>query len=509
MSVRSRHLLRLGVVAAATVTAVLGAELFVRVLDGYALTSIALVRGEPRLDPATPPGGKFLDVADVERYVTAAPVAAGVMREWFVLDPMVPPASPVDPELERRYWRHKGHELESVYQWNRAYVREAVCEGSDIDDAVFRHLDDTYVFDAPDGASRPSYRFLPRTHYPSGLRTNAFGWRGAEIDPAKDARKIRLAFVGASTTVGAHADAFSYPEHIGRWFTEWARTHHPELSVDVINAGREGIDSTNIAAIVDQELAPLAPDVVVYYEGANQFWPSNFVANDLPLRLLRTMAAPPWIQAHSALASRIAQVGRRAGQDGSEPPKPPLWVRWPADLSEGDPPLDDPRLPVQLPAILSDLDKIRVDLERRGAALVLSSFVWLAFEGMQLDPVRDAFLFDYLNRAYWPFSYAHIRRYVDFENRVFRKYAALHGLPFVDVAAAFPNDPRLFVDAIHMTAAGVRLYAWLAFQQLVPHIEAAIASGRIPRTAAHPRAAFPSTDRHLVSIAEIRSSCPR
>jgi hypothetical protein len=135
--------------------------------------------------------------------------------------------------------------------------------------------------------------------------------------------------------------------------------------------------------------------------------------------------------------------------------------------------------------------------------------VWLAFEGMQLDPVRDAFLFDYLNRAYWPFSYAHIRRYVDFENRVFRKYAALHGLPFVDVAAAFPNDPRLFVDAIHMTAAGVRLYAWLAFQQLVPHIEAAIASGRIPRTAAHPRAAFPSTDRHLVSIAEIRSSCPR
>jgi hypothetical protein len=500
-----RAIARLAMALVATVAAAMGAEAIVRALDGYSLASLTLVRSTSTA-PSAPVGGKLVNPADVGAMARDLPVAGGVDPRWFDLDPPPLPPLAVDAELDRRYWRHKGHELESVYEWNRAYVQEAICSGAAVDEAVFRHLDDIYVYDAPGGASRPSYRFLAAAHYPSGLRTNAFGWRGADIDPEKPTSRLRIAFVGASTTIAAHRDPYSYPEYVGRWLEEWARARRAGLSVDVINAGREGVDSSSIAAIVEQELLPLAPDVVVYYEGANQFWPSNFVANDLPLRLLRTMRAPRWFETHSALAGRLVQVSRRAAHDGTEPAKPPLWVRWPSDLDEHDPPLDDPRLPVQLPSILADLERMRRVLQDRGGVLGLSSFVWLVHDGLVLDPARDAFLFEHLNQYYWPFSYAHVRRYVDVENRVFRKFANLHQLPFVDAASQYPRDPRLFVDAVHMTPAGVKLHAWLVFQQLVPYLDAAIASGSQPRGAAAP-APPPLRARRLVRISDLRASC--
>jgi hypothetical protein len=502
---RKRTFARLTAVTLATALAIMAVEAIVRSVDGYSVASLTLVRHERTPRPAALPGEKIVEPAEAAIFLDRIPLTPGVNRDWFALDPAPLPASDVDREIDGRYWRHKGHELESVYEWNRAYVSEAVCAGGDIDRAVFRHLEDIYVFDPPPGATRPSYRFLASTHYPSGLRTNAFGWRGAEIDPAKPATKLRVAFVGASTTVAAHSDSFSYPEYVGRWLEEWLRTHHPALTLDVINAGREGVDSSSIAAIVEHELLPLAPDLVVYYEGANQFWPTNFVANQLPLRLLRTMRAPAWFETHSALAGRLLQVTRRAAHDGREPAKPPVWVRWPPDLDEHDPPLDDPRLPLQLPVILSDLDRMRRMLTDRGGALALSSFVWLAHEGLVLDPARDAFVFAYLNDSYWPFSYAHLRRYVDFENRVFRKFARAGPLPFLDVASTFPMDPRLFVDGIHMTEAGVKLHAWIAFQQLVPHLDAAIAKGTFSRQAQS--SPPPRRERRLVRVADIRATC--
>jgi hypothetical protein len=81
--------------------------------------------------------------------------------------------------------------------------------------------------------------------------------------------------------------------------------------------------------------------------------------------------------------------------------------------------LGDTRLPVQLPRILHDLDTIRGATTDGGSVLMLSSFVWLVAPGMVLDSARDVLIYRELNERYWPFSYAHMRRFVDFENRVF------------------------------------------------------------------------------------------
>lgn len=500
---------RIVLASASVAAACLAAEAATRLVDGYALWSTRLVR--VRAGASTPSDtGKLMDPRAAGEYAARLPVADSVQRNWFSLNPAPVPVPPVDPELERRYWSSPGNELPSVYEWNREFVRRVMCGGTTEYPylaAQFRRLTDAFVFEPADRQPYPTYRFLRSVRYPSGLVTNAYGWRGPDLPMSKPAGRIRVAFVGASTTLDAHGDPFSYPEYVGRWLQEWARERHPELSFDVINAGREGVLSNSIAAIVRQEVAPFAPDIVVYYEGANQFWPNDFVSRPVE-RALRLMRAGVFAE-RSAIGARIRNLMDRP-ESGDEPRKPSLSVSWPADLDVQDPPLDDPRLPVQLPIILHDLDAIRHAAAETGGALMVSSFAWLVAPGLVLDPSRDALIFRELNERYWPFSYAHMRRYIDFENRVFEKYARTHGLPFNDVARSFPPDPRLFVDSIHLTPAGVKLKAWIVFQNVVRYLGPLIESGALPaahldRRIEHPN--FPASDRRLLRIDELASSC--
>ncbi len=374
---------------------------------------------------------------------------------------------------------------------------------------VFARVDDLFLYEPQDRQPYPQFRFLRSTHYPSGLRTNAFGWRGPEISLNKPSGTVRIAFVGASTTVDPHLDPFSYPEYVGAWLNEWAQRRALDVRFEIINAGREGIDAAAIDAIVEQELVPAHPDVVVYYEGSNQFWPADFIVTALPPRPAESARRPSKLEEYSALAVRTRSVWNRL-HEGSEPSKPALREQWPPDLSEQDPPLDDPRLPVSLPKTLHAFDRMRAAVGAYGGELVPSSFVWLVSPGLVLDRARDAGAYSFLNDTLWPFSYAHIRRYADFQNRVFRKYAAVHGLPFNDLASVYPADPRLFLDILHMTPAGIKLKAWLVLQQLAPEIERRIRDGRLPLAdpggrARHP--AFPERPAPLVRLDDVRKAC--
>ncbi len=487
------------------------AEAAIRFIDGYTLTSLRLTSVQAPLKRSDD-SGKWLDPTQAIGYARTLSVANGIDPSWYELDPEEPPVEPVDSRLEGRYAMYRGHELPSIYEWNLRFIRAVLCEANDLAHPYLaqqlRRFNEIFVFEPSDSNPYPTYRFLRNAHYPSGLVTNSFGWRGPEVALNKPAGRVRLAFVGASTTADAHADRFSYPEYIARWLTRWADAHHPSISFDVINAGREGILSNSIAAIVNQELVPMRPDVTVYYEGANQFWPNSFSPRPV-IRMFRVAYPGLTIDQYTALGARLRNALVR-GQGGAEPYKLPVSVAWPPDLDEHDPSLDDPRLPVQLPTILQDLDRIRHATAEIPGTLMLSSFMWLVYPGMVLDRQRDALVYRELNEQYWPFSYAHMRRFIDFENRVFRKYAQMHDLPFNDLAATYPRDPRLFVDSIHMTPAGVKLKAWIVFQHLVPVLERRLQEGTLPvsdpnRRSRHP--AFLDNPRRVVRLEEIRRSC--
>jgi hypothetical protein len=305
-----------------------------------------------------------------------------------------------------------------------------------------------------------------------------------------------------------HAEPYSYPELVNIWLNQWASARHPGVSFDTINGGREGVNSSSIQAIVKQELSPVEPDLVVYYEGANQFWPIDYLSTTLPPRSRVSGPQPGALVSYSAIARRVENAVIGELKPGSEPPKPRLAMQWPADLDEHEPDLTNPHLPYETQHVLGDLDLIRHTLDDDGSRLAIASFVWLVHPGLVLDPVRDALVFSYLNTTFWPFTYAHMRRFLDFQTRVFRKYAAAHALDFIDLAGLYPSDPRLFGDAIHMTTAGIRLQAWLVFNALVPIVERRLASREWPRPIRHPLSKHPAfAERRLVPMTQLRAAC--
>jgi hypothetical protein len=77
----------------------------------------------------------------------------------------------------------------------------------------------------------------------------------------------------------------------------------------VINAGREGINSRSLPAIVRQEILPVEPDLVYYdYDGANQFWPGNFVMTAVANLHPSVQPPPGWFATHSAVGARIGKA---------------------------------------------------------------------------------------------------------------------------------------------------------------------------------------------------------
>ena len=248
---------------------------------------------------------------------------------------------------------------------------------------------------------------------------------------------------------------------------------------------------------------------MIYYEGANQLWPAQLVTVDgaarhePPKATARTRTVA---EDYSALARRAAGlVDRLQARGGYEPRKPSSRINWPAGVDERDPTLG-PKLPMDLPNILACLDNIRTALAGSGTELVLSSFVWIVHDGMRLDLGRDLTLYNYLNQTYWPFTYAEMRRIADFQNRVFEKYARVHQLPFIDMAAEFPQDPALAGDAVHLRYQGLVLQAWIYLQQLIPLIEDRLADGRLPRRAGRDAERAPRLRSALAAVDHARST---
>src|SRR6266511_3410449 len=137
-------------------------------------------------------------------------------------------------------------------------------------------------------SSPPARRRMSRTHtrpFSSSI-ASICGRRFADrnttgLAVTRAAQVIRVAFVGASTTVDSYSVPFSHPERLEPWLNLWAAQRAPGLHFDVLNTGRTGIDSRSMAAIVRTELVPFDPDLVVFYGEANQFTPGGVLHTPL------------------------------------------------------------------------------------------------------------------------------------------------------------------------------------------------------------------------------------
>jgi hypothetical protein len=490
-------------VLASTLVGLLLCEAGLRLLTGYGPHNA----GPPASVPAKPP-----NVADGARYIRRLAGAGGVDPRWFAEDPPpLPNRTPVSPAVTARYRDFERRGLfgpQAGYVWNSYLVKRDQCNPA----GLFRNYPDTLLAFTPESVSiHPGYRFPANQSLESGLVTNQIGLRGHPISLVKPVRTVRIAFLGASTTVNNHDYAFSYPEHVEHWLNRFAEANRYDLRFEALNSGREGINSHDIAAILREELLALDPDLAVYYEGSNQFTSANLLVRPIIPSRNAIDAHDPVVQ-HKLpefLRTRFAigdllDHALNGFRTVGEPRKPYYRLQWPGEVDRDDPNPDSPDLPLQLPAIVKDLDAIRGDLNTIGGVLAVCSFEWFTPGGAPLSATRHELMYKQLNTVLWPLRYVDIRRLSDFQNRVFQNYAVSRKIPFLDVASQIPQDPDLFLDAIHMTEVGERIKAWIVFQQLVPVIRRLVESGQLPHH--HDAAHLPKPMSRAVT--EMSTHCP-
>jgi hypothetical protein len=454
--------------------------------------AVRLLDGQPLLAVRLPPPRSEVPLARPLDPTIGGALLGEIDPAWLATRPPALPRAAVDSEFaayQQAAIAGGARPLETLRVWNRNLVERTACTAG----STFRKLPPPLlVFDPSGPTMHPPYRYRPGLGGRGGLVTNRFGWRGPDLPVDKPTRTVRLAFVGASTTVGLHGLPFSYPEYVVHWLNLWATRNRLDVHFDGINAGREGIWVFDIEAIIRNELLPFEPDLVLFYEGGNRALCSR---RQFSLRGPRTAARPPpgrgWhlaerivaaTGAYSVLARRleVALVQLKAS-GGLEPAKPSLEIEWPTGLDEAEPDLTSPTLPTHLTEMIGALDTSRRVLAANGGELAVSTYVLLAHEGLRLDPRRDAMVYHSLNELCWPLRYADMRRDMDLNNRVLERYAAAAGVPFIDVAGAFPPDPSLFFDAVHFNDNGTRVHAWIVFRALLPIVRERLQSGAWPR----------------------------
>jgi hypothetical protein len=491
------------VVLVSTLMGLLLWEIGLRLFTHYGPRDAAQQAGVP---------AKPLKVAGAARYIGRLTAAGSADQRWFSEElPPLPNRTPPSPALAARYADFERRGLfgsEAEYVWNSYVVKRDQCNPG----GLLRNFPETLLAFTPRSVSvHPEFRFPANQTLPSGLVTNEFGLRGHPISLVKPPKTVRIAFLGASTTVSFHPFQFSYPEYVEYWLNRFAEANRYEVRFEALNGGREGVNSNDVAAILREELLPLDPDLAVYYEGANQFTSANLLVRPtIPPRTAIDAVdpvvqhkLPGFLRTHFAIGDLLDRALNGFRTVG-EPRKPNYRLQWPKEVDEGNPNPDSPDLPLQLPAIVKDLDAIRADLNSIGGRLAVCSFEWFTPNGALLSPTRHEQIYKQLNTALWPLRYADIRRLSEFQNRVFRNYAASRKIPFLDVAGEIPQDPDLFIDAIHMTEVGERVKAWIVFQRLLPVVRRLIESGQLPHRNDSGRLPPPMS----MAVAEMSTRCP-
>lgn len=456
-------------------TAVVG-ELGFRIIDGYRLDRLAL-----DIKQAAAP----IEESDYTLpYAKSALLAPGFDAAWYKTDPPEPRSTPrqtLPADLVQAAEKLEPGVVRNELQimWNYDFLSEVCRTGRQLRTlvALGKNPGFVYAFKNPDGVARPEYRQFPG--FQDGkIVFNQLGFRGPDIDLEKPPRTVRIAFLGASTTQGIWP--WSYPEFVVHYLNRWARAQSLDIKFEAINAGRSGESSAGIAAIMKYEVAPLRPDVVVYYEGGNEFNPGSLArtAGAAPASADQRYASLP-LEHYSAFANRIYEFLFRRGGAQAEPAKPPHTLSF--DLSQAEPDLGRADLPFNLARQAEDISAIAEASKKIGALMFLSSTVVMVKDGLHLDPELHQLIWKGLNVEFSPLSYAEIRQAVDFENRADRKMAKQDQINFIDLDKYYPQDPNLFFDTFHMwSPKGVRLQGWIVAQLVAPAIRNALSDGRLP-----------------------------
>jgi lysophospholipase L1-like esterase len=270
-----------------------------------------------------------------------------------------------------------------------------------------------------------------------GIKINSLGFRGDEITVRKPPNTVRIATVGASTTFCAEVSSneATWPAQL----QEILRRAHPEVTIEVINAGVPGYVAAQSLTNLEARVLPLEPDLVIYYEV------NNDLAHDtraLAQRegLLPATSTPTLTKALSrhSLLFDLAQKNARI-----------LLASRSSTRKLG-------ALPQDLPErYIEQLDAMRRVLAARNVPFVTSTF----FVKYRRDQSRETQLRN-ASIAFYYMPWMTIEGLldgIDLYNDAIVRYAKSRGIPVVDDRDSIPGDDEHFADWAHFNDAGAAL----------------------------------------------------
>jgi lysophospholipase L1-like esterase len=299
------------------------------------------------------------------------------------------------------------------------------------------------------------------------IRIDSRGFRSPELEMPKPPGRIRLAFLGASTTFCAEVsdNQATWPHLVWRAVQQ----AHPELQFDYVNAAVPGYSTQESLRNLRARVARLQPDVIFIYHASNDLsvdsralaraaglFQGKPEESSLPARW-----SLAWYLIEKNLQLRSRQQEAHSGARRLE-----------SDPGELSRPFDE------------RLRELVAEARAVAPVVVLGTFSHHARpEQSAAEQLRACNTSLY----YMPYmSVSGLLAAFEEYNRVIRAVAQDTGVVLADVAGAIPGSDRYFHDSIHFTDAGAELMGRLMTKALTEsHAFHALAARAAPPAGRH------------------------
>jgi len=276
----------------------------------------------------------------------------------------------------------------------------------------------------------------------SRMSINSSGFRGPEIETPKPEERVRIAFLGASTTFCAEVsgDAAVWPQRV----VEQLRAAYPGTSFDFVNGGVPGYLVSSSLTNLRHRVLEHRPDIIVIYHATN-----NLSGEVRKLAAAQGMGGAAdnvrqsWLERHSLLWELVVKNlrVRHAQQQAATPENRRLTfdsagigAEFQADLKSLARESTGVASRVAIATFSTRLRPEQTPEQQSQAAV--SAFVYMPF--MSLDGL--------------------LRGYARY-NEIIRQVAAGEGALLIGEENSIPGDAAHFVDTVHFTDEGSRLMA--------------------------------------------------
>lgn len=478
---------------------IIGGELLSRFEDAWRITSL-------RLEPRNTSGIHIQAESVKVESIASLTYQDGVNPAWFLAPP--PRLDKIaHPELLARTLANPTGMQQENYLWNSALLAHP--EASQV--ALIRGFKEDTLFSFPsyDGSPYPRYRLYPDNDFrPTPWVTNHWGWLSVDMTVRKPARTVRVGIIGDSTSHNR------YGLYLQAFLNAWAQSRHIDTRFEVANTGRQGFGFEDGLAAMKYELGPMSMDYVVEYFAPAfslvraqmaQFATSPpgtkvDAARHWITQYMRRMLAP--VAPYSALVHRLDDQDT-ADSSGllSEPVKPHVVLHLPSDTAGQKMSMGDARKDPYFAKVADRLDHFKALAESLHSTPFVSTERLCVWDGMMLRKGADQRLYEILNGpAFWPFSYADVRRMLNAHNSTISAWAQANGIHVIDIDGRMPQRADLCQDAWHDNEIGQRMRAWLIFQAMIPQIALDLKNTLAPHNSSINNEVHPYLDKQMERI---------